>query len=105
MDHLPHAGVSPSVIDYMARTGYGPYPYGPVLARILSSAHCRRYRLRRWRPLALDPPRTGSNLEFQSDVDADRRPACVIKYLFNFITPWPNPNKATEKQFNHRRGR
>ena len=30
-DHLQKAGVSPSVIDYMARTGYpGPYgPYGP----------------------------------------------------------------------------
>jgi hypothetical protein len=29
-DYLHHAGVSPSVIDYMARTGYpGPYPYGP----------------------------------------------------------------------------
>ncbi len=31
MDHLTHAGVSPSVVDFMARTGYpgGPYPYGP----------------------------------------------------------------------------
>jgi hypothetical protein len=30
MDHLRQAGVSPSVIDYMARTAYGaPYPYGP----------------------------------------------------------------------------
>jgi hypothetical protein len=31
-DQLHQAGVSPSVIDYMARTGYpgyGPYPYGP----------------------------------------------------------------------------
>jgi hypothetical protein len=31
-DHLHQAGVSPSVIDFMARTGYpgpGPYPYGP----------------------------------------------------------------------------
>jgi hypothetical protein len=29
-DHLQKAGVSPSVIDYMARTGYpGYYPYGP----------------------------------------------------------------------------
>ena len=29
-DHLHQAGVSPSVIDYMARTGYpGPGPYGP----------------------------------------------------------------------------
>jgi hypothetical protein len=27
-DHLHQAGVSPSVIDYMARTGY-PGPYGP----------------------------------------------------------------------------
>src|ERR1700733_16332198 len=30
MDHLRHSGVSPSVVDFMARTGYpGPYPYGP----------------------------------------------------------------------------
>jgi len=30
MNHLQHEGVSPSVVDYMARTGYpGPYPYGP----------------------------------------------------------------------------
>ena len=29
-DRLHRAGVSPSVIDFMARTGYpGPYPYGP----------------------------------------------------------------------------
>jgi len=31
-DHLQKSGVSPSVIDFMARTGYpgpGPYPYGP----------------------------------------------------------------------------
>lgn len=29
-DHLQKAGVSPSVIDFMSRTGYpGPYPYGP----------------------------------------------------------------------------
>jgi hypothetical protein len=29
-DHLHQAGVSPSVIDFMARTAYGgPYPYGP----------------------------------------------------------------------------
>jgi hypothetical protein len=29
-DHLQKAGVSPSVIDYMARAGNpGPYPYGP----------------------------------------------------------------------------
>jgi hypothetical protein len=31
-DHLQKAGVSPSVIDFMARSGYpgpGPYPYGP----------------------------------------------------------------------------
>jgi hypothetical protein len=33
-DRLKHAGVSPSVIDFMAQTGYqgspyGPYPYGP----------------------------------------------------------------------------
>lgn len=29
-DQLHRAGVSPSVVDYMARSGYpGPYPYGP----------------------------------------------------------------------------
>jgi hypothetical protein len=29
-ERLHQAGVSPSVVDYMARTGYpGPYPYGP----------------------------------------------------------------------------
>ena len=28
MDNLRHAGVSPSVIDFMARSGY-PGPYGP----------------------------------------------------------------------------
>jgi hypothetical protein len=28
-DRLKHAGVSPSVIDYMAQTGYPGYPYGP----------------------------------------------------------------------------
>jgi len=29
-DRLHQAGVSPSVIDFMAQTGYpGPYPYGP----------------------------------------------------------------------------
>ena len=34
MDGLTHAGVSPSVVDFMARTGYpgpGPYPYGPYV--------------------------------------------------------------------------
>jgi hypothetical protein len=30
IDHLHQAGVSPSLIDYMAQSGYpGPYPYGP----------------------------------------------------------------------------
>jgi hypothetical protein len=29
-DRLHRGGVSPSVVDFMARTGYpGPYPYGP----------------------------------------------------------------------------
>jgi hypothetical protein len=29
-DQLHQAGVSPSVVDFMARSGYpGPYPYGP----------------------------------------------------------------------------
>jgi len=29
-ERMHKAGVSPSVVDYMARTGYdGPYPYGP----------------------------------------------------------------------------
>ena len=32
MDGLSHAGVSPSVIDFMARTGYpGPGSYGPYV--------------------------------------------------------------------------
>ena len=32
IDRLHQAGVSPSVIDFMAQTGYppGPYPYGPA---------------------------------------------------------------------------